>query len=323
VEPSRLADLESRARKILAGLGFTDALMAKDVSGLSGGWAMRAALAAVLLQETDILILDEPTNFLDLLGIVWLERYLLTLDDLPEPPTLVFVSHDRDFSTAVCTDLLLIGKDKGLAYFHGDLPAFEAGQAERKLHLVRTKEAQDRQRAHIQETIARNVRQGRRTDDENKLRQAKSRQKKLDDRWGLQVNAKGHRFKLNRDLAGFHLTSRAALDIPADERAVSVLLPDPPDLRFPGPLLSADAAAFGYPGAAAPTLRDVSLSVGVGDRVGVLGLNGTGKSTLIRLLVGAEKPTAGAVAAHPRLRLGYYSQHSAEALRGWGGRGPT
>jgi ATPase subunit of ABC transporter with duplicated ATPase domains len=94
VEPSRVSEIESKAKRVLTGLGFTEELMAKPISSLSGGWHMRAALATSLVQETDILILDEPTNFLDLLGIIWLQRYLQSLEDSPDAPTLIVVSHD-------------------------------------------------------------------------------------------------------------------------------------------------------------------------------------------------------------------------------------
>ncbi|EAQ87279.1 hypothetical protein CHGG_03898 [Chaetomium globosum CBS 148.51] len=152
VEPSLMADIESRAKKILTGLGFTDAYMAKKADSLSGGWRMRSALATALLQETDILILDEPTNFLDLLGIIWLQRFLQSLEDLPAPPTLILVSHDRDFTSSVCTDLLIV-KDKDLTYFHGDLPTYEAARAEKKLYLTKMKEAQEKQKAHMQDDL--------------------------------------------------------------------------------------------------------------------------------------------------------------------------
>ncbi|TPX11966.1 uncharacterized protein E0L32_007269 [Thyridium curvatum] len=325
VEPSRLAETESRAKKILAGLGFSEAYMNKTVSSLSGGWQMRTSLATVLLSETDILILDEPTNFLDLMGIIWLERYLRSLEDLPDAPTLILVSHDRDF-ISLCTDLLIL-KEKSLTYYHGDLPSYEAAAAEKKQHLTKVKEAQDKQRAHIQETISRNMREGKKNNDENRIRQAKSRQKKLDDRWGLQTNEKGHRFKLNRDLAGFHLTARAELEVPPEERAVAIALPDPPDLRFPGALISVEGAVFRYPRTQVDVLRGVDLSVAMGDRVGILGLNGAGKSTLVRLLVGETQPTrgpggGGAVQHHPRLRLGYYSQHAVPALLATGRADP-
>ncbi|KAL2190158.1 P-loop containing nucleoside triphosphate hydrolase protein [Thermothelomyces heterothallicus CBS 203.75] len=341
VEPSRMAGIEWRAKKILSGLGFTDAYMAKQADSLSGGWRMRSALATALLQESDILILDEPTNFLDLLGIMWLQRFLQSLDDLPAPPTLILVSHDRDFTSSVCTDLLIL-KDKDLAYFHGDLPTYEAAQAEKKQYLTKMKEAQDKQRAHMQESIRQNLAQGRKNDDQNKIRQAKSRQKRLDDRMGMQVNEKGGRFKLNRDLVGHHFSARAEIAIPQDERGVSITLPDPPDLRFPGALLSLEKVTFRYPpakggggattaasaaSAAPPTLQDVSLAVGEGDRVGILGLNGAGKSTLIRILVGDAAPAGarqtGAVTTHPRLRMSYYSQHAVEGLQSLGRAEPS
>jgi ATPase subunit of ABC transporter with duplicated ATPase domains len=330
VEPSRLSEIESRAKKILVGLGFPDAYMNKSVSSLSGGWLMRTALATVLLQETDILILDEPTNFLDLLGIIWLQRYLRSLEELDEPPTLIIVSHDRDF-VSLCTDLLIL-KDKQLTYFHGDLSTYEASLADRKLWLTKMKEAQDRQRMHMQKTIANNIKQGKANNDENKLRQAKSRQKRLDDRMGMSVNARGGRFQRNRDLGpGYFLTSRAEIEIPPDERGVEVVLPEPSELRFPGALITLENASFRYAsnrGSASKivqpfVLENVSLTVHMGDRIGILGLNGAGKSTLIKLLVDESKPTTGTVTAHPRLKLGYYSQHAVEALQTMGTAEPT
>ncbi|GAW26715.1 putative ABC transporter [Rosellinia necatrix] len=328
IEPSRMAEVESRAKRLLTGLGFTEATMLKAVSSLSGGWRMRTSLASALLQDTDILILDEPTNFLDLLGILWLQRYLTALGESADAPTLILVSHDRDF-ISLCTDLLIL-RDKGIIYFHGDLPTYESAQAEKKIHLTKMKEAQDKQKDHIQQTIQKNMREGKAKDDQNKIRQAKSRQKKLDDRWGLEVSARGGRFKLNRDLVGYHLTSRAEIDIPQDERPVSFVLPEPPDLRFPGALISLDKVSFRYPRdpkakAASPpplVLQDVTLSVHMGDRVGLVGLNGGGKSTLIRLLVGSAKPGSGTAAAHPRAKIGYYSQHAVEALQGLGAAEP-
>lgn len=321
VEPTRLAEVESKAKKILAGLGFSDAYMEKPIASLSGGWHMRVALAASLLQETDILILDEPTNFLDLLGIIWLQRYLESFKDSDAAPTLIVVSHDRDF-ISVCTDLLIL-KDKQLTYFHGDLPTYEASQSERKLWLTKMKEAQDKQKAQIEKSIAANKAAGKANDDQNKLRQAKSRQKKLDDRWGLQVNAKGGRFKLNRDLVGFHLTAREDIDVPQDQRPVVIALPEPLELRFPGSLISLEKVSFRYKKTTPPVIQDINLLVAMGDRIGILGLNGAGKSTLIKLLVEQTRPSSGSVSTHPRLKLGYYSQHAVETLQSLGQSEPT
>ncbi|KAM0465579.1 hypothetical protein ACHAPV_001631 [Trichoderma viride] len=316
IEPSRLAQIEVEARKILTGLGFTEAYLAKPLSSLSGGWHMRTALASALLQEADILILDEPTNFLDLLGIVWLQRYLQSLADKEKSPTLILVSHDRDF-ISLCTDLLIL-KDKQLTYFHGDIQTYERSQSERRQWLIKMKDAQDKQKAHMEKTIAQNLKAGKANDDQNKIRQAKSRQKKLDDRWGMQVSAKGTRFKLNRDLVGFFLTSREGIDIPPEQRPVIISLPEPPELRFPGSLISLEKASYRYAPRSPLILQDITLTVGMGDRIGILGLNGAGKSTLIKLLVEESAPSSGTVTAHPRLRLGYYSQHAVEELKNIG-----
>ncbi|KAJ9423832.1 P-loop containing nucleoside triphosphate hydrolase protein [Fusarium oxysporum] len=306
VDPTRVSEIESKAKKILTGLGFSETLIQKPISSLSGGWHMRASLATALVQETDILILDEPTNFLDLLGIIWLQRYLQNLEETENPPTLILVSHDRDF-ISLCTDLLIL-KDKQLTYFHGDFPTYEASQSERKQWLTTMKEAQDKQKAHIEKSIAANMKAGKANDDTNKLRQAKSRQKKLDNRW---------------DLAGFHLTARDDIDIPPEDRPVVVNLPEPPDLRFPGALISLEKVVFRYSAKTPFVVQDITLSVGMGDRIGILGLNGAGKSTLIKLLVGETRPTSGTLNTHPRLKLAYYSQHAVEALQSLGREEPA
>jgi ATPase subunit of ABC transporter with duplicated ATPase domains len=153
------------------------------------------------------------------------------------------------------------------------------------------------------------------------------RQKKLDDRWGIETSAKGGRFKLNRDLVGYGFSHRAEIEIPQDERPPLITLPEPPELRFPGPLISAEGLTFRYstggkkkPTTASPAamLQDINLTVGMGDRIGILGLNGAGKSTLIKLLVGDERPTTGTLTTHPRLKLGYYGQQAVEALQNLG-----
>lgn len=345
VEPTRMAEIEVNARKILAGLGFPKGHLDLKGSTLSGGWRMRMHLASALLQPGDILILDEPTSmefpsylhsslhsyicsvdnssldFLDMLGIIWLERHLINLRDSgPNPPTVILVSHDRDFVNSVCQELIIL-RDQVLTYFKGNLITYEASIRDKKLYLGRMKEAQEKQKAHMQETINRNIKQGLASGDDNKLKQAKSRQKKLDDRMGMQVSAKGGRFKLNRDLVGYHTSSRAEIEVPVDEKSVHISLPPAPDLRFPGPLVSLDKVTYKYPvlkKGDPPTpviLQDVDLTVYTGDRIGILGLNGSGKSTLIGLLVDTLKPAKGTVTRHPRLRLGYYSQHAIEELK--------
>jgi ATPase subunit of ABC transporter with duplicated ATPase domains len=135
---------------------------------------------------------------------------------------------------------------------------------------------------------------GKKTNDDNKLRQAKSRQKKVDDRMGMQVSANGGRFKLNRDLVGWHLTSRAEIDVPVDEKGATMSLPDATELRFPGPLVSLEGIVFQYKKNDRVILDDVNLVVHLGDQV---------------------SPSKGKVSTHSRLKVGYYSQHSVEELQ--------
>ena len=172
----------------------------------------------------------------------------------------------------------------------------------------------------MEKTIAQNMRQAKKSGDENKVRRAKSRQKKLDDRVGHNVNAQGHRFKLNRDLPGYHTSGRVDVVVPEEEREVPMLFPDPPPLRFPGALLTMEYVGFRYK--AKQVLQKLRLVVHLGDRVAILGLNGAGKSTLVQLMVGALQPTVGAISRHPRLRMGYYAQHAVDELHATGQRDP-
>ncbi|RDW90227.1 ABC-F family ATP-binding cassette domain-containing protein [Aspergillus mulundensis] len=315
-EAMKLVDIEQQARRILIGLGFNEDALSEPFSTLSGGWRMRCMLASVLIQNPDIMILDEPTNFLDLLGVIWLEGYLKQLRDFSQT-TIVLVSHDRDFVNAVCEEIVII-RDQKLTYFKGNLTAYEQDFEEQKLYWGRMKEAQERQIAHMEATVREGIKVGKKTNDDNKLRMAKSRQKKLDNRMGVQVNARGGRFKLNRDLAGWHLSARDEIEVPQDERGVLITLPDPPELRFPGPLISLEGIAFRYSTNTSPVLKGIDLVMHMGDRVGIMGVNGCGKSTLIRLVAGITVPTQGKVSSHPRLKMGYYAQHSIEELQALG-----
>jgi ATPase subunit of ABC transporter with duplicated ATPase domains len=317
----KVVDVEQQARQILLGLGFKEDMLGKPFHTLSGGWRMRCMLASILIQNPNIMILDEPTNFLDLLGVVWLEEYLKRMRDSSQT-TIVLVSHDRDFVDSVCEEIVIL-RDQKLTYFKGNLSAYEKDFEEQKLYWGRMKEAQDRQIAHMEATVRESIKVGKKTNDDNKLRMAKSRQKKLDDRMGVQVNARGGRFKLNRDLAGWHLSSRDEIDVPQDEKGVSIQLPDASELRFPGPLVSLEGVVFKYKPSAAPVLKGIDLVMHMGDRVGIMGLNGSGKSTLIRLVAGTTVPSQGKVSTHSRLKMGYYAQHSIEELQSLGQEDPS
>ncbi|QKX62157.1 uncharacterized protein TRUGW13939_09314 [Talaromyces rugulosus] len=318
----KVVDIEQQARKVLFGLGFKEASLSKPFGTLSGGWRMRCMLAGILIQNPDIMILDEPTNFLDLLGVMWLENYLKQIRE-SSSTTLVLVSHDRAFINAVCEELVIL-RDQSLTYFKGNLAAYEENFEYQKLYWGRMKEAQEKQVAHMEATIRENTKIGKKTGDDNKLRMAKSRQKKIDDRMGVQVSANGGRFKLNRDMVGWHDNARAEIEVPKDEKGIFIHLPDAPDLRFPGPLISLENITFRYKRTTPVVLNDINLTIHLGDRVGIMGLNGCGKSTLLQLLTGQREPgSVGKVTRHPRLKIGYYAQNSVGDLQKEGHADPA
>ncbi|KAM0715301.1 hypothetical protein Q7P37_008799 [Cladosporium fusiforme] len=315
-------DVEAKAKNILAGLGFTEIRLSSKVSTLSGGWHMRCQLAAALLQTADVLILDEPTNFLDMMGMLWLQKFLDDLRDSAPDTAVILVSHDRDSVNATCDELMIL-REKQLVYFQGNLESYEKSIRHEILRMSRMKEAQDRQIAHMNKTVANSIQQGKKTGDDNKLRQAKSRQKKLDERIGMEVSAKGGRFKLNRDMPGWHESSRSAIEVPKEEEAVSLRFPSAPEMRFQSSLISLEGVLYRYPKVAKPALQDVNLIVHPGDRIGLLGLNGAGKTTLVQLLTSTFRPTSGTLQTYPRLKIGFYSQHTVDNLAKRGAADPA
>ncbi|KAL0069263.1 hypothetical protein AAF712_003627 [Marasmius tenuissimus] len=316
LEAMSASTAELRAKDLLLGLGFTTTTISQPLKSLSGGWHMRNVLASLLFQPCDILLLDEPTNFLDMPSLLWLESHLQERTDT----TLLLVSHDRTFADSIAEEIIVM-RDCKLERYPGNLTAYEKTRSEQKKRLTRMKEAQDRQKAHMQDTIAGNVRAALVSGDDKKLKQAASRQKKLDERMGMEVGLKGGRFKLNRDLPGYHTNMRAGIEIPQDENAAKMTIPsEPSELRYPGALVSVENLTFKYKRVATPTLNSVSLSVHLGDRIGLVGLNGAGKSTLVSCLVNRPHPNGqvakGTLSCHSMARIGYFSQAQVEELPG-------
>ncbi|KAI5196168.1 ABC transporter domain-containing protein [Aureobasidium subglaciale] len=316
------ASAEAKARSILLGIGFSTQRIENPVSQLSGGWKTRCSLACALCQSTDILLLDEPTNFLDLPSIIWLEKYIQTLDT---SVTLITVTHDRAFADGVADELLVL-RNQSIETFKGNVSGYETARLKSYKYLSKMQAAQDKQKKHIQATIDQNLKTAKRSGDDKKLKQMSSRQKKLNERMGMEVSAKGTRFKLNRDRAGWHDSLRDAIEVPDFDPPPRMSFPiHPSDLRFPGALISLENVCFDYKSGAktqTPILRDVNLTIHLGDRVGLVGLNGSGKSTLVSLMTAkstdntsSHVPNKGSVAKHTRARIGLYSQQAVEELQ--------
>ncbi|CAI8810428.1 MULTISPECIES: ATP-binding cassette domain-containing protein [Pseudomonas] len=159
---------DARARKLLAGLGFTNEQMDRPVGDFSGGWRMRLNLAQALMCPSDLLLLDEPTNHLDLDAIIWLEEWLKSY-----PGTLMLISHDRDFLDAVVDHVAHVDQRK-ITLYRGGYSAFERARAERLAQQQQAYEKQQAQRAHMESYIARFKAQA------TKARQAQSRIKALE-----------------------------------------------------------------------------------------------------------------------------------------------
>jgi ATP-binding cassette, subfamily F, member 3 len=193
---------ESVARRILLGLGFSQEQLDGPYQALSGGWRSRCSLASVLVQNPDVvclcarslavinetnimqLILDEPTNYLDIPAILWLQDYIQAL----ESTTVLIVAHDRDFLDEATEETIILRK-RTLAYHEGGITATEQAIMKKRVGMIRMKEGLDRKKASVEQTIAK----AKNSMDDKKRQMAASRQKKLDDRWGAEVNAKGHR----------------------------------------------------------------------------------------------------------------------------------
>jgi len=287
-DPDRLGDIHerliaidayaapARAARILIGLGFDEEMQSRPLDSFSGGWKMRVALAALLFSSPDLLLLDEPSNHLDLEATMWLESFLRSY-----PGQLVVISHERDLLNNVVDHILHLEGGK-VTLYPGGYDAFERQRAERAAQLAAAKAAQDAQRAKLQDYIARNSARA------STAKQAQSRAKQL-----------------------ARMQPVAAI---AEDPSLVFDFPSPADELRP-PLITLDLASVGYrPGE--PVLSRLNLRIDPDDRIALLGRNGNGKTTLARLLAAQLQPEDGAMAASAKMRVGYFTQYQVEELDG-------
>lgn len=266
----------ARAAQLLDGLGFSNTEHDAPVSKFSGGWRMRLNLARALMHRADLLLLDEPTNHLDLEAIFWLERYLLDY-----PGSLIIISHDREFLNA-CVNRIAHIEHQKIQSYSGNYDDFERARMERIAQHEQAYEQQQKQIAHMEDFVRRFRAKA------TKAKQAQSRIKALE-----------------------RLTRVAPIQVENGYFSLQILAPD----NGPDTLLKIDNMGFGYTDESM-LFQKVNLSLRTGDRIALLGPNGVGKSTLIKLLTAELVPTEGKVALDSSTRIGYFSQHQLEHLNG-------
>eukprot|EP00929_Paragymnodinium_shiwhaense_P013090 TRINITY_DN12094_c0_g1_i1.p1 TRINITY_DN12094_c0_g1~~TRINITY_DN12094_c0_g1_i1.p1 ORF type:complete len:791 (-),score=211.35 TRINITY_DN12094_c0_g1_i1:212-2584(-) len=302
--------LEGKARRILKGLGFSEADILRPTSLLSGGWRMRTALARALVAEPDVLLLDEPTNHLDWPALIWFEKYLQTLEDI----VLIVVSHDRAFMDAIATGIVRLNSGT-LQYFKGNYSAFEDALEKEKVDKANYAERRQDKIDKEWEKVRKMEERGRKTNNDSLLNQVSSRKKKLGVgtshgvcRVGVEKDADGKAFKIFTHGADFldHGTNQVI-----DDSLVKLNLKVAASLGFAGDLLQCRQLQFGY---TTPFSQAFDLDVRMDSRIALLGMNGSGKTTLLRTIAQDLNPLKGEVYVYPRLVVGYFSQHVADAL---------
>ena len=276
-------DAAARAQALILGLGFKTTELDKPVNSFSGGWRMRLQLARALMCPSDLLLLDEPTNHLDLDALVWLEAWLKKYEG-----TMVVISHDREFLDAVTNVTLHIDMGK-LVRYGGNYSKFEDMRAE-QMELQQNAFAKQQDKiAHLQKFIARFKAKA------SKAKQAQSRVKALD--------------RMEKIAP---LMAEAEFTFEFKEPA-----------NLPNPMLSMQGVSFGYPppeeapkGTPPTTIvHNVSKSVLAGQRIGILGANGQGKSTLVKTVARDLAPLGGEVTEGKGLNIGYFAQQELDVLR--------
>lgn len=278
LEALNAENAESKAAGILFGLGFTSQTMKKKCKEFSGGWRMRISLARALFVAPTVLVLDSPTSHLDLEAVVWLERYLAS----QFKGILLMVSHSEDFLDNTTTHTLRVHKKKIMTYGGSYTTYRETREAlETEQMKLYTKQQDDI--ADIKDFVARF---GHGT--KKMVKQAQSREKLLQ-----------------------KILEENTVEAVEKESKLKIRWPDPGTL--PPPVLQLNTVSFNYPGREELYSR-VDFGVDLDSRIVLVGPNGKGKTTLLKMMAGELIPTTGAVRPHPHLRIARYSQHAADAL---------
>jgi ATP-binding cassette subfamily F protein 3 len=271
-------DLDSRAQSVLTGLGIGPDRFNHPVESFSGGWKMRIALAKILTLKPDVLLLDEPTNHLDVESIIWLEEWLATTFD----GALLMTSHDRDFMNRVVSRIIEVA-NKTVTTYGGNYDFYERERDIRLDQLLASHKRQQEMLAKEEDFIARFAARA------SHAAQVQSRVKKLE--------------KIDR------------IEIPPEERTVRFEFSEPPRSGDDVVVMEGLAKSWTLPdGREHPVFSGVSGIIRRQNKIAVVGVNGAGKSTFLKILAGQTDPTGGSVSIGANVELGYFSQHAMELL---------
>ncbi|KAF0990034.1 hypothetical protein HZS_5064, partial [Henneguya salminicola] len=270
------------------GLGFDSEMQNRPVVQFSGGWRMRVSLARALFIRPSLLLLDEPTNHLDLNAVIWLENYLCDYDK-----TLLVVSHDQYFLDMICTDIIHLDSKKLYSY-KGNYVSFKKMYEQKFKEKVKAFDQQKKQIKQLKNS-------GKSTKDAEKAVMASLKKKK----------EKGGKISTEQSVGIGGMSVEQTLMSQPREYTVKFTIPNPPKLN--PPILGLQDVTFSY-GKKSPIFKNVNFGIDMSSRIAIVGPNGVGKSTLLKLLTGMLTPTSGEVIRNPRLKIGYFSQHSGDQL---------
>ena len=269
-------DIEARVKASLGGLGFSIESFDHPFRSFSGGWQMRAELSRVLASHPDLLLLDEPSNYLDLPAIEWLQRFLKGYDG-----TLILISHDRYLLRTLTSITVEVDANTATRY-NGDLDFYLREREIRYANLVAAKANQDRRLDQLERFV------DRFKATSSKSTQAQSRMKMIE-------KIEEEAIKLpKRSLAAGYLRLASAPHAGAE-------------------IVRLENVAFSYDGKR-NVLSQVDLSIARGDKVAIVGFNGMGKTTLLRIMAGVRNPTAGVCTLGHKVLPGYLSQEFSETI---------
>ncbi len=265
--------LESRAKEILSGMGFSEADFQRRLSEFSGGWLMRVALSRVLLSSPDLLLLDEPTNHLDLESLIWLEEFLTEFKG-----AILLVSHDTAFLNRIVREVLEIDQQQ-ITRYAGNLNAYAAQKAERLTILKAQYEGQQAKIADIEAFVARFGAKA------TKARQAQSRLKQLE----------------KMDL----------IELPEARSKVRFRFPEAP--HSGKDIITMQNVDLKY--SEKTIFKNMNWTIQKNSRVAIVGVNGAGKTSLLRVLAQELAPSNGNVKLGHQVKVGYYAQMQTESLQ--------